>query len=381
MTTLDIILKGFQTILIYCILIACSDDTSVSSSSFDDAGSANITKDEVQNKTSANKLQFVNFSDYPPLDMVGDLAITPNEQLLVSTIGAIDSNLLIYDLKTDRYKGMGFAVGEGPHQMYNFTDLHVENDNLYSFDPEQFKLLVTPLKNDSLIYENSRAINFADYFVEDAFVANKQVYGIPLEFDADTVFRFIRSHIDSTTFTKQGYVDINCTEDDDVVALDERIAVLGYSTCQAVQPNTGKFVLGYKSTDLIELYSSDGTLIKSTRGPDFFCPKIGIMERNGGFSPTNLAGETRKAYTDIASTEEYYYALYLDGKFSNPIDEPEQYRNYEGSTIYKFSWSDGSLQKVYQTTLPVYKIAVSQDNNRIYAITDEGDTRIVKAEI
>ena len=89
-----------------------------------------------------------------------------------------------------------------------------------------------------------------------------------------------------------------------------------------------------KITDLIELYDTDGNLLKRMHGPDQFHPIIEMKNRNNAFVPAFVNGETRQAFQNpierggklwvkysgdaIDNYDTFFYILVFDWEL-NPI--------------------------------------------------------------
>lgn len=85
--------------------------------------------------------------------------------------------------------------------------------------------------------------------------------------------------------------------------------------------------------------------------------------------------ETKTAFLDISSTENYIYLLYSGRIIGN---EPE--KAFKGNTVFVLDWEGNPLAR-YNLDIDVKCITVSDDDKTLYAIAEQDDTELVKFKL
>ncbi|MBR5856651.1 MAG: hypothetical protein IKY70_05210 [Bacteroidales bacterium] len=130
---------------------------------------------------------------------------------------------------------------------------------------------------------------------------------------------------------------------------------------------------------LCEFYDSNLNLLNKIEGPDSF-DKQKIKIKHDDFQSLSYSGTIPWAYTDIISTNQYVYSIYLGELISN-----NKYDSNLISTqcyIFQFDW-DGNFITCYKTSDYIRTISISNDGKSIYAnvFNKAGDSKIVKYTI
>lgn len=121
-------------------------------------------------------------------------------------------------------------------------------------------------------------------------------------------------------------------------------------------PNTGelaystkydRLAFAYRLHPIIELYGMDGKLIKQVRiGQDSFNPASLEEADFEKLNPLHIV--------DISATPGYIYALHWNFKYANAMDT--------APTIFKIDWDGKIIDRIFNVPMPLYKIAVIDDN-------------------
>lgn len=146
---------------------------------------------------------------------------------------------------------------------------------------------------------------------------------------------------------------------------------VAFQSVLKVKPDGSLLVLAVRYADMLEIYKPDGTLVKRVHGPVNKNPIYNVDLVNG--SPV-MAIDTKNSiigYTDIALTNNYIYALF-SGRTINEYHQKAPYGNH----VHVFNWK-GEILKVYKTDSDLLTIAVSNDENRLYAVQDYPKVSIV----
>lgn len=134
--------------------------------------------------------------------------------------------------------------------------------------------------------------------------------------------------------------------------------------------------LFYKQTDLIEIYTYDGKLVKRLHGPDCFFPAVSERSFGNGMQKvSSIPGETRDAY---------FCPLYSDGKmyvlYSGRVFERGQSAHaYLFDTLLSFH-SDGTPDTCYKLPVPVYTFTIDELEGVLYGLSFDPEYHLIKSE-
>jgi hypothetical protein len=151
----------------------------------------------------------------------------------------------------------------------------------------------------------------------------------------------------------------------------------GYACEMVVDPSNSHIWLFYKSTDLIEIYDSEGSLIKRLHGPDHFFPSVKELSNEDGLQRvSSVSGEMRDAY---------FCPLYSDGKiyvlYSGRVyHEGQSINSYLLNTILSFN-SDGTPDKAYKLSVPVFTFSIDEINKTLYGLSFDPEYHLMKYQL
>lgn len=141
-----------------------------------------------------------------------------------------------------------------------------------------------------------------------------------------------------------------------VKGLDAYVAMAKLS----VRPDNKRIAIAYENIDLIEIYTSDGVLLKRLHGPDQFLPSFEL--RNiGGAKKIGWKDDQRTAYKQIVSDENNFYVLY-----SGKLNKRGSYKKC--TEIYKFDWN-GTPKERISLDKPVSNFDIEFSKGIIYGLS------------
>lgn len=136
-------------------------------------------------------------------------------------------------------------------------------------------------------------------------------------------------------------------------------------------PDATKIIISSRFTDMIEVYLSDGSLLKRFFGP---IEKLPIYETvKVGDNPVMSLDDKKSilGYIDIYVTNRDIYVLY-SGRTRTEYGQKAPY----GNTIHIFDF-DGNLLKVYKTDEDLFAISVDEKDSVLYGIQHYDKIQIV----
>lgn len=149
------------------------------------------------------------------------------------------------------------------------------------------------------------------------------------------------------------------------------VAQHAYSGTLVLHPSRPLVAIGTRHADRLEIYQTDGQLVRVARGPRNFEPVYEVQVHGG--VPAMASGEDmRFGYIDLAATGDRLYALY-----SGFTRGERPGRANFGQQVHVFDW-DGKLHRVLPLDQPVLGIAVSDDGQNIYAVRHDPEPAVLR---
>lgn len=106
-----------------------------------------------------------------------------------------------------------------------------------------------------------------------------------------------------------------------------------YEARFAVRPDRTLIAVGTRHADRLEIYRTDGTLVRQITGKPGFIPRFEVSRRAGG--PSMATGDDlRIGYLDLAATHRHIFAL-----FSGNTRGEMRGRTYTGKEVHVFDWT------------------------------------------
>lgn len=143
--------------------------------------------------------------------------------------------------------------------------------------------------------------------------------------------------------------------------------VLGdvYQGKLAASPHRNRFVQAIYKAKILTFYEQSGEHWNLVKEIQESFPKY-------KYNSPAIETDTPVGYLDVCATEKYVYALYSGKNYRDDKDAA-----FSGYTIEVYGW-DGTLQKRYQSDVPLKVIEVSKDDGSLYAIAYHPDPVLVR---
>ena len=271
---------------------------------------------------------------------------------------------MIHLFEQGTYKGQVIKKGQGPNEMVSPFELSPSFDgkNIWIYDNSTQRWLEF---SGEAIAANTKAV------VTDKieFTRNNNTPFAPATPFWITSSQFICTNpwnhedrfyiIDRTTMERKGVKNPNITFTDQLPA---SILSILFDAKMTVKPDRSKVALAGNYLDAIEIFNTNGEILNTIKGPEegfnFAFDHAKSLEIN--ILLTNA--DTKKAYVNICSTNQYIYALY-SGKRKGGES------NYNlGNCIYVFDW-DGKPIKKYLLDQDLIHFDINEKEQRLYAVS------------
>lgn len=159
-------------------------------------------------------------------------------------------------------------------------------------------------------------------------------------------------------------------------AVEAPPGVLQHAYRGTLKPDPGRqrLVLAARHAGFLEVFGSDGEVLRRIEGPHPFEPAFEVVAGEGG--PSMATGDDlRFGYMDVAPTAERIYALF-SGRTRAAHPDDATY----GRTVHVFRW-DGSLEQVLELDVDAFAIAVDEGRGRLLAVRHLPTPAVVSFEL
>lgn len=335
-----------------------------------DLVSADINPDDCFTEQSFGEtipLQAETFND-SILHNPRSLSLIDNKLFTIDVSTYTDTLVRYYSLPDRRYGGYIYLKGQGPIEMLSPANVHASTDSscfwIYDTAKRTFMGCTLAALNHQTTNEMSQHsfVNLTDTLfrgVEDVawldsthLLINDLYHYKERYFTADTCTWDIRPVSNPALHFKDTYSD--------------KIMADIFSTRKCVAPDHSHVVLAGRYLDLIEIYDSEGRLLRMVKGPEEGFDFEFNEERSQQNNVMIKSRRTRRAYLAVKATNDKIYALY-----SGKMKEDKEHYSY-GRKLYVFSL-DGKPLKKYQLDTPVIDFVVDEINNMIYAASENAE--------
>lgn len=282
------------------------------------------------------------------------------DSILITANRGTDKIFHLFNLNTGKKIGERITMGQGAGEMINPYFINVKNfvgiydmmnSNVFYYDIAGF------VNGSCLFPVRSYKLNEVNMFTELGVFGDSLV-GISYRPDYPCYV------FDSEGKKQKNGIGTYPLEDyTDLEKIDAFRAILTTN-------GSDRIAICHFFTDLIEIYSSMGDLVKRISGPDHFRTRFIEYQKGDqiGSMPDNHY--YRDAFYSPVAMKDGFAVLY-NGKF---VTEPEY--NLLAEDIFVFDWN-GNPKKHYKLDQGVSRIAVDANQRKIYGISDIPEYHIV----
>ncbi|HAC21725.1 MAG TPA: hypothetical protein DCF91_06455 [Porphyromonadaceae bacterium] len=283
-----------------------------------------------------------------------------------TTLYAIDNmnDPLIHVFDQGRYKGQIIKKGQGPNEAVSPFELSpsFDGESIWIYDNSTQRWL--EFSGKAIAKEMKSVVTDKIEFTKN----NNTPFALATPFWI-TSSQFICTNpwnhedrfyiIDRTTMEKKGVQNPHITFTDQLPA---SILSIIFDAKMTMKPDRSKVALAGNYLDAIEIFNVNGEILNTIKGPEdgfnFAFDEAKSLEMN--ILSTNA--DTKKAYVNICSTNQYIYALY-SGKRKGGES------NYNlGNCVYVFDWN-GKPVKKYLLDQDLIYFDINEKEQRLYAVS------------
>jgi hypothetical protein len=283
--------------------------------------------------------------------------LTQIDTILYVVDSSLDSLVHKFDIKNNRYKGLGIKRGNAPGELLSVGHVtpSIDKNSIWAHDITSQQWKQYDREQNTLIDKT----DFSQDMIDNVYVNEPQ-------WISDSLFVCLNFHSHKERFY---VVNKELTKFKPVFnpqfSFDDRLPPFLmndiFSSLIHVRPDKKKIVLAGRYLDCIEIYNIDGSLTKLLKGPEKNFKFKYDKARSLGNGVLIKSPESQRAYICLRTTNDRIYALYSGKK------RMDSSHYSTSNTIYTFDW-DGNLLKKYVLDCHISSFDVDASTQTIYAI-------------
>ncbi len=282
-----------------------------------------------------------------------------NDKLYIIDGGHPTFSVSIYNLSNRQIEGRYIRKGNGPDEILHIQNLQFIGDSLVAFDNRKKRLLFFNKVN--LVNEPKRLkeIKIDNTDVKSPLIKNSKNI---IDFGLLGTHRINIYNTNGKLIEKVGYMP-------KMKGFELTKGVTYSGDCQ-MTIHDSKIVLAYKYTDLLEIYSSEGELLRRNFGPVNVPPSTAVMDLGNGATMGSGGPDAIRAFTSPNIGNHSIMTLF-NGKLMTD--------NYHTNQVYVFD-INGNPDRILKLDKGIFAFTVDWEKQFIYGITHEPEPAILKFE-
>lgn len=289
----------------------------------------------------------------------------------VDTSQSDDYIVRIFSVNDGTYYGSLFRRGNGPKEVLSVDNITFSNNIFWAYDITSQKWIGNDFEDifNKKVNDEKKVIDFKSLsymgvndpqWVENGFVANNL-----LKYKERFTFYTPEGKIAYSVFNPKFHFE---------ESFASPILADIFSTHLTVTPDQKKVILAGRYLDVIEIYNTEGKLLKILKGPkDNFDFKFD-KERSIQNSVLIKSQESCRAYLKVRATQDRIYALY-----SGKEKRDKEHYSYS-KVLYVFSMEGEPIIK-YSLDVPIIDFVVDETRHKIFAVAGSPEAELVSFDI
>lgn len=276
-----------------------------------------------------------------------------------------DSLFHLIDIKAKKYCGMFGKKGQGPGEFNHPQNIQIYGDGqicCYDDSKSEVKKIEIDATGNKIVC--STIMKLKDNWSFDVIPVSNQTFIANGCFE-ETMFRIINEKSEVlSAVASYPYGD------EDEKKIPCKVRAMAYQGTMRVNKK-GYMSFATTGAKLIYFYRIDGEkLIKLGEVIDSYARYTPDTHISGSYS-VFFDGKYPECYMDLAVSDNFIYALYSGRSF-------KEYKMScsDAEYIYVYDWS-GNLIKLYKLDVPVSRICLDEQNEKLYAIANLPDPALV----
>ncbi|AUC21956.1 MULTISPECIES: BF3164 family lipoprotein [Polaribacter] len=285
----------------------------------------------------------------------------------------IDSTLIFFNIpKKSQYIFSNYSLntgilgdgylqkGNGPHEVISAASGGVLGNSLWVYDATSNKILTTN-KNKAIAHNtfsnpNVKKLNENYYKID--FIDSLKFVGIRSKL-SPTSSKFENLNLTSSKSTNSYGKYVNVSKKIKLETISDI-----YTSTIFSKPTGDKVVLGYRYSDLIEIYDLKSEKCISIQGPQKFDVNY-TQEKNQNFFYMGKSKTTQKSFINGAVTNKYIYLIFSGHQRKNRSEADRKKWTY-GKQVYVYDWDGNPIKKITLDRY-IYTLGISDDDSTIYS--------------
>ncbi|MBG7631548.1 MAG: hypothetical protein IZT56_14115 [Bacteroidetes bacterium] len=264
-----------------------------------------------------------------------------------------------YSLKKGEFSKGYVSKGKGPGETIGASCAGVIDDKLWFYDISLNKVLITDKKK---AIKNNSFYPFKEYKLKNHYsridlMDSLNFYGIG-NFESTS-----QSIIEKTNLISNEKDEYYGEFRDDLNDIEHGTIKGVYNSSINIKPSGKSIVLGYRHTDLIEIYNLDSGKCIAVQGPEKY--GVNFVAKKKTMSYMGKNEKTRKSFVSGTVTDNYIYLIYSGASAKNTSEENRFDWQY-GKFIYVYDWEGNPVKKIILDR-HIYAIGISDDDKTLYS--------------
>ncbi|MEG0889888.1 MULTISPECIES: BF3164 family lipoprotein [Bacteroides] len=355
-------MKNYFFYCFFLILTSCWNTTSNSLIEIDDIDYSFTDKEFANVKEIRSTLLNDSMVHRP-------VRIALHDSVLFSVDAAYSDGFIVRVFSADNgaYQGSLFHRGNGPNEVLSVDDITFSNDYFWAYDITSQKWIGNDFGDifNKKANTDKRVVDFKSL----SYMGVNDPQWIQKGFVANNLFQYKERF---SFYTSKGKIINSVFNPKFHFKESFPPAVLSdiFSTHLTVTPDQKKMILVGRYLDVIEIYNTDGQLIKLLKGPkenlDFKFDEEKSMQN----SVLIKSPESSRAYLKVRATQERIYALY-----SGKEKRDKEHYSYS-KNLYVFSMEGEPIVK-YSLDVPIIDFVVDEARHKIFAVAGSPESELV----
>ena len=291
------------------------------------------------------------------------------DEFIILTQQSKDQPIIVLNKKTGAPLKLKTRLGRGPGEFIAARDI-LENEKLHQFtvyDPRNSRLTTFEIIDKKV--EVARILSIPSSNLSDLAWFNGNIYATGLFF-RDIAFK--KFTIKNNEITEAFSISPPVFNADNLAA-EIKIHLNRRSLTQNKQ---GRIALAYLYTCQLQLFKTEGSLVKTVSGPVEIDPVYRVVPDPNESRLHFLRNKnTRFCYTSMAASHSLIFVLFSGRSRSEFREAPA--RVAAGTVIHVFNWQ-GEYKGKIALPVEVRIIRFDEQTNRFYALSDYPAPRIVE---
>jgi hypothetical protein len=278
-----------------------------------------------------------------------------------------------YSLNSNQFSKGYVSKGKGPNESIGASCAGIISNKLWFYDITLNKILLTDKKNaidKNVFYPFQEHQLGNEYYTKIDFIDSLHFCGV------GNLRSLSNSKIEKRYLNSNGIIKNYGEFQETSSNLNIRTIKNIHTSTIHSKPSGNKVVLGYRHSDLIEIYNLETSECIAIKGPEKY--DVDFEQKKRSYYYMGKNDKTRKAFINGTVTDNYIYLVYSGHKSENKSEE-DRFKWQHGKHVYIYDWEGNPVKKL-NLDRHIYTLGVSEDDKILYSY-DVNTGYLIKSKI